>query len=181
MHRYLMDLEDLEGLPDLQLMNNFLEGLEDLATSGIVGGLVVPALRRLGIECDGETISRENTRAGLRSGRGAASENDADRRRKGKGGVLTGESQMRQGESMDAESLVLVRSEKDDGPAAKRGGGRRDRAEGGGKTFGSFDEADGSYGIDVRETFRFVDRQYITPMFTPVSYTHLTLPTILLV
>ena len=73
---------------------------------------------------------------------------------------------MRQGESMDAESLVLVRSEKDDGPAAKRGGGRRDRAEGGGKTFGSFDEADGSYGIDVRETFRFVDRQYITPMFT---------------
>ena len=137
-----------------------------LFTVLVVGGLVVPALRRLGIECDGETISRENTRAGLRSGRGAASENDADRRRKGKGGVLTGESQMRQGESMDAESLVLVRSEKDDGPAAKRGGGRRDRAEGGGKTFGSFDEADGSYGIDVRETFRFVDRQYITPMFT---------------
>ena len=44
---------------------------------------------------------------------------------------------------------------------------RRDRSEGG-KTFGSIDDTDGggAYGIDVRETFRFVDRQYITPMFT---------------
>jgi hypothetical protein len=61
-----------------------------------------------------------------------------------------------------------VRSNADDGPAAKRGGGRRDQSEGG-KTFGSFDDADGGgthYGIDVRETFKFVDRQYITPMFT---------------
>ena len=64
-------------------------------------------------------------------------------------------------------TAVLVRSNADDGPAAKRGGGRRDRSEGG-KTFGSIDDTDGggAYGIDVRETFRFVDRQYITPMFT---------------
>ena len=47
-------------------------------------------------------------------------------------------------------------------------GGRRDRSERG-RWPGRSTHADGGgthYGIDVRETFKFVDRQYITSMFT---------------
>ena len=121
-----------------------------LFTVLVVGGLTVPALRRLGVECD---VAVDVSRV-----KGDVSRSPNPSRRT---------TRHAYDERADA-TAVLVRSNADDGPAAKRGGGRRDRSEGG-KTFGSFDDADGggtSYGIDVRETFRFVDRQYITPMFT---------------
>ena len=120
-----------------------------LFTVLVVGGLTVPALRRLGVECDVAVDRRDNTRMNRDAPRSKRTTHHA------------------YDERSDA-TAVLVRSNADDGPAAKRGGGRRDRSEGG-KTFGSFDDADGGgthYGIDVRETFKFVDRQYITPMFT---------------
>jgi NhaP-type Na+/H+ or K+/H+ antiporter len=121
-----------------------------LFTVLVVGGLTVPALRRLGVECD-VAVDRRVT--------GDVSRSPNPKR-------TTRQSGKTYDERADA-TAVLVRSNADDGPAAKRGGGRRDRSEGG-KTFGSFDDAEGggTYGIDVRETFRFVDRQYITPMFT---------------
>jgi hypothetical protein len=121
-----------------------------LFTVLVVGGLTVPALRRLGVECDVAVDRRD---------KGDVSRSPNPKR-------TTRQSGKTYDERADA-TAVLVRSNADDGPAAKRGGGRRDRSEGG-KTFGSFDDAEGggTYGIDVRETFRFVDRQYITPMFT---------------
>jgi NhaP-type Na+/H+ or K+/H+ antiporter len=119
-----------------------------LFTVLVVGGLTVPALRRLGVECDVAVDRRDKADASRHPKRPTHRAYD---------------------ERSDA-TAVLVRSNADDGPASKRpAGGRRDTSEGShGKTFGSFDDADGggTYGMDVRETFRFVDRQYITPMFT---------------
>ena len=129
-----------------------------LFTVLVVGGLTVPALRRLGVECDVASVGGGAGRAArrdrsVRAAFGGTGAVDAPDRREG----------ARAPES-DAVA-VLVRSEKDDGPAAKRGAWRRDRSEGG-KTREASDEADGSYGVDMHETFKFVDRQYITPMFT---------------
>ena len=148
-----------------------------LFTVLVVGGLTAAALRRLGVECDVDHSQKPRAKSrGLFAARGASSNGIVGA---GLGGLGSGvgpseeTSSSRERERNDtdrddaASTAVLVRSEKDDGPAAKRGA-RRDRRDGG-KTFGSFDEDDatlGPYGIDVRETFKFVDRQYITPMFT---------------
>ena len=93
-----------------------------LFTVLVVGGLTVPALRRLGVECDVAVDRRDNNRL------------IAGARRSAPHLTIT-----RTTSAPDA-TAVLVRSNADDGPAAKRGGSRRDRSEGG-KTFGSFDDA----------------------------------------
>jgi hypothetical protein len=148
-----------------------------LFTVLVVGGLTAAALRRLGVECDVDFSQRSvdqkprRGRGGLFTARGGNTNGGTGVVvGAGLGGGPSDESKPNDADRDDADATaVLVRSEKDDGPAAKRGA-RRDRRDGGGnKTFGSFDEDDatlGPYGIDVRETFKFVDRQYITPMFT---------------
>jgi NhaP-type Na+/H+ or K+/H+ antiporter len=148
-----------------------------LFTVLVVGGLTAAALRRLGVECDVDFSQRSvdqkprRGRGGLFTARGGSTNGGTGVVvGAGLGGGPSDASKPNDADRDDADATaVLVRSEKDDGPAAKRGA-RRDRRDGGGnKTFGSFDEDDatlGPYGIDVRETFKFVDRQYITPMFT---------------
>ena len=127
-----------------------------LFTVLVVGGLTVPALKKLNIECgfDGSDLKGGGSSSKQRGTFDTRSERASD----STGNLST----------VDSASSVLVNSEKDEGPALKRG---QRRGENPG-TFGSLDESDpDSRGfdfnaIDMRESFKFIDRQYITPMFT---------------
>ena len=126
-----------------------------LFTVLVVGGLTVPALKKLNIECgfDGSDLKGGGSSSKQRGTFDTRSERASD----STGNLST----------VDSASSVLVNSEKDEGPALKRG---QRRGENPG-TFGSLDESDpDSRGfdfnaIDMRESFKFIDRQYITPMF----------------
>ena len=122
-----------------------------LFTVLVVGGLTAAALRRLGVECDVDHSQKPRAKSrGLFAARGASANGVVGAGLGGLGGGVgpseeSSSLSSREREKNDtdrddaASTAVLVRSEKDDGPAAKRGA-RRDRRNGGNKTFGSFDE-----------------------------------------